>query len=76
MNYIVTHEDGDAAALDLGDGAKAFDLAGAMAFARKLIADGKAFVTIDDGNGNRITGTDLAACLEGRKTLTADLRAA
>jgi hypothetical protein len=76
MNYIVTHEDDDAVQLDLGDGSKAFDLAGALAFAGKLLAEGKALVTIDDGNGNRITGTELAACCEGRKTLTEDLRAA
>ncbi|MEI9996144.1 MAG: hypothetical protein WDM91_16230 [Rhizomicrobium sp.] len=75
MNYIVTHEDGDAPALDLGDGTKPFDLAGAIAFARQLIADGKDFVTIDDGNGNRITGAALAAVCAGEKTLTADLRA-
>jgi hypothetical protein len=75
MNYIVTHEEGHAAALDLGDGTKAFDLDGAMAFAKSLIAQGKAFVTIDDGNGNRITGDELASVLDGSKTLTADLQA-
>jgi len=75
MNYIVTHEEDEELAMDLGDGAKAFDLAGALAFAKQLIADGKDLVTIDDGNGNRITGADLAACCAGSKTLTADLRA-
>jgi hypothetical protein len=75
MNYIVTHEEDEELAMDLGDGAKAFDLAGALAFAGQLIADGKAFVTIDDGNGHRITGAELAACCGGQKTLTDDLRA-
>ncbi len=75
MNYIVTHEADDEVALDLGDGEKAFDLSGALAFAAKLIAEGKEYVAIDDGNGNRISGADLTACVEGRKTLTPDLRA-
>ena len=76
MNYIVTHEDEDEElAMDLGDGTKAFDLAGALAFAKTLIADGKPLVTIDDGNGHRITGVELEACCEGKMTLTDDLRA-
>jgi bacillopeptidase F (M6 metalloprotease family) len=74
MNYIVTHEMDGIAALDLGDGEKAFDLKGAIAFAGKLIEDGAEEVTIDDGNGNRVTGDDLALVIEGRKTLTDDLR--
>lgn len=76
MNYIVTHDEDDAAALDLGDGTKPFDLEGALAFARQLIAQGKLYVTIDDGNGNRIAGTELDDCCAGRKTLTPDLKAA
>jgi hypothetical protein len=74
MNYIVTHEVDETAALDLGDGEKPFDLDGALAFARKLIADGAILVTIDDGNGNRVTGAELAAVLAGDKRLTEDLR--
>ena len=75
MNYIVTHDENEELAMDLGDGVKALDLAGALAFARTLIAGGKEFVTIDDGNGHRITGSDLEACCGGQKTLTDDLRA-
>jgi hypothetical protein len=75
LNYIVTHEQDEELAMDLGDGTKAFDLGGALAFARTLIANGKSFVTIDDGNGHRITGADLDACCAGQKTLTDDLRA-
>jgi hypothetical protein len=71
----VTNEEDDAAALDLGDGTRAFDLAGAVAFAKRLVAEGKVFVTIDDGNGNRITGAALDAVFAGQKTLTDDLRA-
>ncbi|HEY0104653.1 MAG TPA: hypothetical protein VGB91_01120 [Rhizomicrobium sp.] len=74
MNYIVSHAEDGAAALDLGDGEKAFDLAGALAYAAKLIVAGKTSVAIDDGEGNRIAGADLAACVEGRKTLMPDLR--
>ncbi len=75
MNYIVTHEEDDEVALDLGDGAKAFDLNSALEFARRLIDEGKSNVTIDDGNGNRITGDDLIACCDGDKKLTPDLKA-
>jgi hypothetical protein len=75
VNYIVTHEEDEELAMDLGDGTRAFDLAGALAFARTLIAGGKALVVIDDGNGHRITGAELEACCAGQKTLTDDLRA-
>ena len=74
MTYIVTHEEDEVAALDLGDGDKPFDLSGAIAFATRLIDSGKAEVTIDDGNGNRVGGAELAAVCAGQKTLTADLR--
>lgn len=75
MNYIVTHEEDDNVSLDLGDGTRAFDLQGALAFARHLVDQGKANVTIDDGDGNRITGDALIACCDGTKTLSADLKA-
>ncbi len=65
MNYIVTHEEDNAVALDLGDGEKPFDLDGAVAFAKRLI---------DGGNGNRVTGADLVQVCAGAKRLTEDLR--
>jgi hypothetical protein len=69
MTYTVTHGVGPVA-LDIG-----FDLESALAHAQNLLFDGKANVTIQDGDGRSISGNDLAACCNGEKTLTPDLRA-
>jgi hypothetical protein len=74
MNYIVTHGNGHAAALDLGSSPKGFDLQGALAHACQLLSEGKPNVAIQDGNGNSISGDDLVACCAGTKILSADLR--
>jgi hypothetical protein len=43
--------------------------------ARQLLQRGEQHVMISDDRGNSISGPDLAACCDGTKTLTADLRA-
>jgi hypothetical protein len=46
-----------------------------LRLAAQLLSDGAPVVAIADDNGNRISGADFAACCNGEKTLTADLRA-
>jgi hypothetical protein len=69
MTYTVTYGNG-ATALDIG-----FDMESALAHAQNLLFDGQPNVTIRDGNGHSISGTDLLACCNGEKTLTPDLQA-
>lgn len=47
----------------------------ALQHAVQILADGKTQVTIQDGNGRSISGADLLACINGKKTLTEDLQA-
>jgi hypothetical protein len=75
MSYTVTHDIGGPVGLDFGPQPKGYDLDGALAAARELLLEGKANVTIQDGNGNSISGNELVACCNGDKKLTADLRA-
>ena len=75
MSYIVTHGGGSGpASIDLGNPSD-FDLEGALARAYELLAEGRDNVTISDGAGRSISGSDLIECCNGDKTLTADLRA-
>jgi hypothetical protein len=61
--------------LDLGSQPKGFDLNDALNHARQLLQEKHQHVTISDDSGHTISGADLLACCEGKKTLTADLRA-
>jgi hypothetical protein len=76
MAYTVTHgpliERGPIA-IDSGNGS-GFDLERALAHARRLLSEGKPNVAIHDGDGRSISGADLIACCEGKKTLTPHLR--
>ena len=75
MSYIVTHNAGMAAAVDLGHSTVEFDLGGALAHACQLLAEGAQDVAIQDGSWKSIRGDDLIACCHGKKVLTPDLRA-
>jgi hypothetical protein len=74
MSYIVTHSGTRADAIDTGSPIE-FDLETALAHACQLLSDGEMNVAIQDGDGHRISGDDLAACCNGDKKLTAELRA-
>jgi hypothetical protein len=67
MSYLVTFGTGPTA-IDQKP-----DLHSALAHACQLIADGHPNVTIQDGEGRRISGNDLVACCNGEKKLTSDL---
>jgi hypothetical protein len=63
------------AGISTGPQPRGFDLEGALAQARQLLAEGNDHVKITNGEGREISGADLVACCEGTKNLTADLRA-
>jgi hypothetical protein len=76
MSYTVTHGGTTGGVrpgpvgLDPG-----LNLEQALHMARGLLAEGKPNVAIIDGNGHEISGADLIACCNGKKTLSPDLRA-
>jgi hypothetical protein len=61
--------------LDFGPPKKPLSLTDALCHARQLVAEGKANISIEDGNGHSISDNDLIACYNGQNTLTPDLRA-
>lgn len=81
MPYTVTSYGSDvagrpaAAAIDTPRSGNGFSLDAALDHARALLSRGVPNVAIQDGNGRTISGDDLAACCNGEKQLTGDLRA-
>ncbi len=51
------------------------DVQEALSKARQMYEDGSANVSIEDRAGNKIDGDELLECIEGKKTITEDLRA-
>jgi hypothetical protein len=73
MGYIVS---GTTKSAGLGAMSKpAPDAQEALRKAQQMINDGMVGVSIQDNAGHKIEGDDLAACIEGRKSLSDDLRA-
>jgi len=72
MGYLVTHaaanERQSPAGID-----EPLTLEAGLALACQLLSEGRHDVAIQDGNGRRISGEELAACCRGEKTLTTDL---
>ena len=54
---------------------RANDIPDALRKARAQIQRGLVDVSISDNAGHKIEGKDLEACIEGKKTLSDDLRA-
>jgi hypothetical protein len=73
-NYSVTFNESKAELRD-PDKVKRLELADAVTHAFQLIDQDQANVTIHDGNGNSIFGSDLLACWRGEKEITPDLKA-
>jgi hypothetical protein len=71
MAYTVTGRAPDVPGV-LAQGAH--DVQEALRKACQMLQSGAVNVTIQDGSGNRISGDDLVACCEGRKSLTANLK--
>jgi hypothetical protein len=80
MRYFVTFDEFDAngkplaAAIDDGP-SSSYELDDAIVLAYRFLDEGKHNVTIRDGDRNSISGDDLAACYNGDKQITADLKA-
>ena len=51
------------------------DVHEALGKARQMYEDGSANVSIEDQAGHKIEGDELLECIEGKKTITEDLRA-
>jgi hypothetical protein len=67
MSYLVTHGTGPVGIAQISD------LDSALVEACRLLSQGELDVAIQDGNGKRISGDDLAACCDGEKKPTTDL---
>ena len=80
MHYFVTSDAFDANGRPLAapteDGpSSSYELEEAIVLAYRLLDEGQHNVAIRDGEGNSISGEDLAACYNGDKQMTADLKA-
>ena len=71
MAYTVTGQAPDVPGV-LAQGAN--DVQEALRKACQMLQSGAVNVTIQDGSGNKITGADLVACCEGKKSLTTNLK--
>jgi hypothetical protein len=73
MPYIIS---GQAKVASLGAmSQQAPDVPEALRKARQMLQIGMVKVAIQDNAGHKIDGDDLIACIEGKKTLSDDLKA-